>query len=343
MTPTPLRPLSLSAVEGIEIYLKDESAHPTGSMKYRLVRAMSCEAIASGAIKADRPVIAATSGAVAIAGAHFASLLGLDFTAVVPAKTPGENLARIEREGGRWQVGERPPAAVQEEARGLAERPGGHFLDHFTDAERAMAVCGEPTIADEIFVQLSGEPHPIPEWIVAGAGTGATSAAVGRHLRRHGHPTRLAVVDPENSACFPAWASGCGDYTTNRTRFPPGGDRPDDSGPGRGVHCGLVVAPHCCRGRSRTGDRHQLLGNVPPGGTDERSRGTGQHRHRHRRHRRSVPEHPPRPFMGTCAGTRPRTVRGRHRAFRPHRVLDSRAASCVTLRRGCPCRTARSV
>ncbi|MFI6967307.1 pyridoxal-phosphate dependent enzyme [Streptomyces sp. NPDC050255] len=171
-------------------------------------------------------MIAATSGAVAAAGAHFASLLGLDFTAVVPAKTSAEVLARIEREGGRWQVGEQPPAAVQEEARALAERLGGHFLDHFADAERAMAVCGEPTIADEIFVQLSGEPHSIPEWIVAGAGTGATSAAVGRHLRRHGHPTRLAVVDPENSAYFPAWASGCDDYTTGMPSRIPGIGRP---------------------------------------------------------------------------------------------------------------------
>jgi hypothetical protein len=65
-------------------------------------------------------VIAATGGAVAVAGAYFARLLGLAFTAVVPAKTPAEM-----------------PAA---------------------------------------------EPHPVPEWIVTGAGTGATS--VGRHLRR---------------------------------------------------------------------------------------------------------------------------------------------------------------
>ncbi|AGP51940.1 cysteine synthase [Streptomyces rapamycinicus NRRL 5491] len=195
-------------------------------MKYRLVRAMFCEAIASGAIRSDTPVIAATSGAVAVAGAHFARLLGLVFTAVVPAKTPADVLARIEGEGGRWQVGEQPPAAVQEEARALAERLGGHFLDHFGDGERAVAGCGEPTIADEIFDQMSGEPHPIPEWIVSGAGTGATSAAIGRHLRRHGHPTRLAVVDPENSAYFPAWVSGCGDYTTGMPSRIPGIGRP---------------------------------------------------------------------------------------------------------------------
>ncbi|MFE2291854.1 pyridoxal-phosphate dependent enzyme [Streptomyces sp. NPDC059452] len=123
-------------------------------------------------------------------------------------------------------MAEQPPAAVQEEARALAERLGGHFLDHFTDAERATAVWGEPTVADEIFVQLSQEPYPIPEWIVTGAGTGATSAAVGRHLRRHGHPTRLAVVDPENSAYFPAWASGCGDYATGMPSRIPGIGRP---------------------------------------------------------------------------------------------------------------------
>ncbi|MFB6715351.1 MULTISPECIES: PLP-dependent cysteine synthase family protein [unclassified Streptomyces] len=226
LTPTPLRPLRLPAIRDVEIYVKDESAHPTGSMKYRLVRAMFCEAIASGAIRADTPVIAATGGAVAVAGAHFARLLGLMFTAVVPAKTSVDVLARIEGEGGRWQVGEQPPAAVQEEARALAERLGGHFLDHFTDAGRAVAGWGEPTIADEIFVQLSGEPHPIPKWIVTGAGTGATSAAVGRHLRQHGHPTRLAVVDPENSAYFPAWASGCGDYTTGMPSRIPGIGRP---------------------------------------------------------------------------------------------------------------------
>ncbi|MFF3176022.1 PLP-dependent cysteine synthase family protein [Streptomyces sp. NPDC057900] len=226
LLPTPLRALSLPGVPGVDIYLKDESAHPTGSMKYRLVRAMFCEAVASGALTADTPVIAATSGAVAVAGARFARLLGLEFTTVVPAKTAPEVLAAIAAEGGRWQRGEQPPAAAQTEARALAERLGGHFLDHFTDAERAVAGCGGPTVADEIFDRLGGEPHPVPEWIVTGAGTGATSAVIGRHLRRDGHPTRLAVVDPENSAYFPAWASGCADYATGMPSRIPGIGRP---------------------------------------------------------------------------------------------------------------------
>ena len=48
----------------------------------------------------------------------------------------------------------------------------------------------------------------MPEWIVVGAGTGGTSATIGRYIRYRRHPTRLCVVDPENSAFFPAYASG---------------------------------------------------------------------------------------------------------------------------------------
>ncbi|MFE7468906.1 hypothetical protein ACFU6R_33020 [Streptomyces sp. NPDC057499] len=44
--PTPLCSLVLPAVQGIGIHAGDESAHPAGSVKYRLVRAMFREAVA---------------------------------------------------------------------------------------------------------------------------------------------------------------------------------------------------------------------------------------------------------------------------------------------------------
>ncbi|WP_329170330.1 MULTISPECIES: pyridoxal-phosphate dependent enzyme [Streptomyces] len=179
---------------------------------------------------------------------------------------------------GRAPVGSRP-------CRALAERLGSHFLDHFADAGRAMAVCGEPTVADEIFAQPAGERPPVPEWIAPGTGTGATSASVGRHLRGHGRETRLAVVDPENSAYFPAWASGCDDYTTGMPSRTPGIGRPRTE-PGflpEVIDLMIAVAPHRCRDRCRSVDRDPLLGNVPPGGTDARSGRTRQRRHRPRR------------------------------------------------------------
>jgi cysteine synthase len=218
---TPLRRLSLPGCDGVEVLLKDESALPTGSLKYRLVLAMFAHAVASGRITDGTHVVVGTGGAVAVAGARVAGLLGLPFTAVVPAKADTGVLDRIAREGGRWQVGEQPPAAVQQEAAALAARWGGHLLDHFSTAEQAVA-AGGATIADELFEQVDTAPL----WIVVGVGTGATSAALGRHLRRAGLPTRLAAVDPENSAYFPAWVTGAADYGTGMPSRIPGIGRP---------------------------------------------------------------------------------------------------------------------
>jgi cysteine synthase A len=42
--------------------------------------------------------------------------------------------------------------------------------------------------------------------VVVGAGTGGTSATIGRFIRYRRHDTRLCVVDPENSAFFDGWS-----------------------------------------------------------------------------------------------------------------------------------------
>jgi cysteine synthase A len=46
----------------------------------------------------------------------------------------------------------------------------------------------------------------VPTWIVVGAG--GTSATIGRFIRYRRHATQLCVVDPENSAFFPAFVWG---------------------------------------------------------------------------------------------------------------------------------------
>jgi len=78
-------------------------------------------------------------------------------------------------------------------------------MDQFTHAERATDWRGNNNIAESIFAQLSLERHPVPEWIVVGAGTGGTSATIGRYVRYRGHGTRLCVPDPDGSAFFGAW------------------------------------------------------------------------------------------------------------------------------------------
>jgi cysteine synthase A len=190
---------------GVDLYLKDESTHPTGSLKHRLARSLFLYALCSGDIGPRTTVVEASSGSTAISEAYFARLLGLPFVAVVARSTSPEKLELIQREGGRCELVDRP-GQVYAVARDLAERLGGHYLDQFTNAERATDWRGNNNIAESIFEQMSEEPHPTPAWVVVGAGTGGTSATIGRFLRYRGLETRLAVVDPEGSAFLPAYA-----------------------------------------------------------------------------------------------------------------------------------------
>lgn len=51
---------------------------------------------------------------------------------------------------------------------------------------------------------------------MVGAGTGGTSATIGRYLRYQGIPTRLCVVDPEGSAFFGGWVDRNPKHVTGR-------------------------------------------------------------------------------------------------------------------------------
>ncbi len=196
-----------------QLALKDESTHITGSLKHRLARSLFLYAICNGWVRADTPIIEASSGSTAVSEAYFAKLLGLDFVAVMPRSTSPAKVALIEAQGGQCHFVDRPPE-IYAEARRLAAELGGHYMDQFTHAERATDWRGNNNIAESIFTQLQLEEHPIPEWIVVGAGTGGTSATVGRYIRYRRHRTRLAVVDPENSAFYGGYETGSADYTT---------------------------------------------------------------------------------------------------------------------------------
>ena len=197
----------LPAEWGIDLYLKDESTHPTGSLKHRLARSLFLYGLCSGQITEGSTVVEASSGSTAVSEAYFARMLGLPFVAVMPRSTSAEKVSLIEFHGGICTFVD-SPLEMYEAARRLAEERGGHYLDQFTFAERATDWRGNNNIAESIYEQLGQETHPVPEWIVVGAGTGGTSATIGRYIRYRRHPTRLCVVDPENSAFFPAYASG---------------------------------------------------------------------------------------------------------------------------------------
>ncbi|MEI6643055.1 MAG: PLP-dependent cysteine synthase family protein [Novosphingobium sp.] len=201
---THLLAVPLPALAHIALYLKDESSHPTGSLKHRLARSLFLHALCSGWIGPDTTVVEASSGSTAVSEAYFARMLGLPFIAVIPEHTAREKIAAIEALGGACHA-VADPGSVQSVAARIAAECGGHHIDQFTYAERATDWRGNNNIAESIFAQMRREPHPVPTWIVCGAGTGGTSATIGRYLRYFRHPTRLCLADPEASAFHRHW------------------------------------------------------------------------------------------------------------------------------------------
>ena len=191
-------PLPDFASHGIDLYLKDESTHPTGSLKHRLARSLFLYSLCNGWLHEGSTVVESSSGSTAVSEAYFARLLGLPFIAVMPRNTSHEKIAQIEFYGGRCHLVD-SAAAVYDEARELARQTGGHYMDQFTYAERATDWRGNNNIAQSMFNQMARERFPVPRWVVVGAGTGGTSATIGRFVRYQRHDTQVCVADPEGS------------------------------------------------------------------------------------------------------------------------------------------------
>ncbi|MCP5463784.1 MAG: PLP-dependent cysteine synthase family protein [Deltaproteobacteria bacterium] len=198
---THLLKLPLAAFPNIDLYLKDESTHITGSLKHRLARSLFLHALVNGWIQKNTPVIEASSGSTAVSEAYFARLIGVRFIAVMAKGTSPAKIKRIEHYGGECVLVDTPSKDC-EHAKKLAKKLNGHFMNQFLYAEQATDWRGNNNIAESIFDQLKGEQYVIPSWIVCGAGTGGTSATLGRYIRYAGHNTKLCVVDPENSVFY---------------------------------------------------------------------------------------------------------------------------------------------
>ena len=206
---TPLFELQVPEIPGCRIHIKDETAHPSGSLKHRLARSLFLHAICNGDIRANTTVVEASSGSTAISEAYFAHLLGLEFIAVVPKSTAPAKREAIERAGAHIHLVDGGDNVSVVAAR-LAREAGGHFMDQFTNAERATDWRGNNNIAESLFAQIASRNAGPLDWVVVGAGTGGTSATIGRYIRYRPElrATRLLVVDPEQSAFFEYFRGG---------------------------------------------------------------------------------------------------------------------------------------
>ncbi|BCK10672.1 PLP-dependent cysteine synthase family protein [Vibrio cholerae] len=211
---THLIKLDLPCVSGVDIYLKDESTHPTGSLKHRLARSLFLYGLCNGWIGPETTIIESSSGSTAVSEAYFARLLGLPFIAVMPKCTARKKIEQIQFYGGKAHLVDRSDQIYAESHR-LAKELKGHYMDQFTYAERATDWRGNSNIADSIFSQMQMEQHPVPSWIVMSPGTGGTSATIGRFIRYQQYNTKLCVVDPENSVFYDYYRTRNAELTRN--------------------------------------------------------------------------------------------------------------------------------
>lgn len=298
----------------VTLYLKDETTHITGSLKHRLARSLFLYALCNGWINEGTTVVEASSGSTAVSEAYFAALLGLPFVAVMPTSTSSSKVALIEAQGGRCHF-VHDSGEVYAEAERVARDTGGHYLDQFTNAERATDWRGNNNIAESIFEQMGEETHPIPEWIVVGAGTGGTSATIGRYIRYRRHATRLCVVDPENSAFFPAYAEGRCDIVMSGSSRIEGIGRPRvEPSFLADVVDRMVLVPDAASvaaARHRPGapggalDGHQRVGRLRSARRDGGPAAQRVGGHAARRQRRPLHRHLLRRRVGQRAGNRP--------------------------------------
>src|SRR3954454_1915330 len=98
----------LPAAWGIDLYFKDESTHPTGSLKHRLARSLFLYGLCNGWIGEGTTIVEASSGSTAISEAYFARFLRVPFVAVMPSSTSHEKIALIEAQGGSCHLVDDP-------------------------------------------------------------------------------------------------------------------------------------------------------------------------------------------------------------------------------------------
>lgn len=116
--------LDLPKLGNIGLYLKDESTHPSGSLKHRLARSLFLYGLCNGWITRDTPIIEASSGSTAVSEAYFAKLLGLRFIAVMPKSTSQQKIDQIAFYGGECHLVDHS-GQIYEESQRLARELGG--------------------------------------------------------------------------------------------------------------------------------------------------------------------------------------------------------------------------
>jgi cystathionine beta-synthase len=190
------------------LFLKLESANPSGSLKDRPARTMIEAAEAGGRLKPGGTIVEATAGNTGLGLALVGGRKGYRTLLVVPDKMAREKVLHAKAMGAevvitRSDVGKGHPDYYQDLAEAITRRTAGaFFVNQFANPANPQA--HETATGPEILRQMDGDVDAI----VVGVGSGGTLTGIGRFMRRASPKTTMVLADPEGSVLAPYVESG---------------------------------------------------------------------------------------------------------------------------------------
>ncbi len=190
------------------LFLKLESANPSGSVKDRPARAMIEAAEADQRLGPGGTLVEATAGNTGLGLALVGGRKGYRTILVVPDKMAREKVLHAKAMGAdvvttRSDVGKGHPDYYQDLAEAIAARtPGAIYINQFENPANPMA--HETSTGPEVFRQMENDVDAV----VVGVGSGGTLTGVGRFLRRASPRTVMVLADPEGSVLAPYVSTG---------------------------------------------------------------------------------------------------------------------------------------
>ena len=190
------------------LFLKLESANPSGSIKDRPARFMIEAAEADDRLKPGGTIVEATAGNTGLGLALVGGRKDYRIVLVVPDKMAREKILQCKAMGAevvltRSDVGRGHPDYYQDLAEAITARtPGAVYINQF--ANPANPKAHESTTGPEILRQMRGDIDAV----VVGVGSGGTLTGVGQFLAKHSPKSRMILADPVGSVLAPFVESG---------------------------------------------------------------------------------------------------------------------------------------
>jgi cystathionine beta-synthase len=205
---TPLVEVTRLGAAPCRLFLKLESANPSGSIKDRPARVMIEAAEAEGRLAPGGTIVEATAGNTGLGLALVGGRKGYRTVLVVPDKMAREKILHARAMGAevvltRSDVGKGHPDYYQDLAETIARQtPGAIYINQFANPANPRA--HETTTGPELIVQMHGDIDAV----VVGVGSGGTLTGVGRCMKTRSPKTEMILADPAGSVLAPYVETG---------------------------------------------------------------------------------------------------------------------------------------